>query len=130
MTDDLVRDELLLMERRIMDAIRAKDTSALRSVLAEGFVYRNPAADDVRAEGFLVGVSSLPAAILSLTGQRVRADVFGDTAVVTGVQVAVTREGEDPPRTSRSAFTDVFVRAGGAWRLALAHAVDLPETQD
>jgi ketosteroid isomerase-like protein len=127
MTDDRVRDELLLMERRIMDAIRARETSALRGMLAEGFVYRNPAAADVRADGFLDGVSSLPVAILSLIGERVEAAVFGDTGIVTGVQVAVTREGDDgPPQTSRSAFTDVFVRAAGTWRLALAHAVDLP----
>ena len=127
MTVDLLRDELLLMERRIMDAIRAKETSALRGMLAEGFVYRNPAVENVSSEGFLEGVSSLLVSILSLTGERVEAAVFGETGIVTGIQVAVTRDGDDnPPQTSRSAFTDVFVRADGTWRLALAHAVDLP----
>jgi hypothetical protein len=31
--------------------------------------------------------------------------------------------------TSRGAFTDVFERIDGQWRLVLAHSVDLPEAQ-
>jgi ketosteroid isomerase-like protein len=126
MNTDRVEDELLALERRIMDAIRAKDIAGLRSLLAESFVYRNPASADAHLEDFLESVASLPVTVLSLSGEAVQAAVFGETAVLTGVQIAVTRQGEDAPATSRGAFTDVFIRQAGQWRLALAYAVDLP----
>jgi hypothetical protein len=110
-----------------MDCIRAKDVAALRGVLAEGFVYRTPQGEDVGAEGFLDGVAGLPVSVVSLHGERVQALVFGETAVLTGIQVAVTQDGEAPEAGSRGAFVDVFVRRAGEWKLALAYGVDLPE---
>jgi hypothetical protein len=47
--------------------------------------------------------------------------------VVTGVQRATTRpSGGGAETPSATAFTDVFVRRRGAWRLVLAYGVEVP----
>jgi hypothetical protein len=53
-------------------------------------------------------------------------NVYGNIAVVTGLQIAKTAGDEGEEEKSAVAFTDVFVKQKGKWMLSLAHAVDLP----
>jgi ketosteroid isomerase-like protein len=53
-------------------------------------------------------------------------NVYGNIAVITGLQIAKTVGGEGEEEKSAVAFTDVFVKQRGKWMLSLAHAVDLP----
>jgi hypothetical protein len=62
--------------------------------------------------------------ITALSFDVLSVDVFGDTAVVCGVQRAVVRL-QSGEVTGRSAFTDVFVRHLNRWLLRLATSVDL-----
>lgn len=117
-------EAVLRAERETMEAIGRKDTAALGRILDEGFVLRTPAGGEVARAEFLRGVAAQPAEILSVRGEGVRADVFGETAVVTGVQRARVRlDGKE--FDSVGAFTDIFVKRRGRWRLRLAHSVDL-----
>jgi len=118
---------ILRLERETMDAIRAKDVKALERVLTSDFVYRTPGAELSRAE-FLQGVASLPGRILSVEGKDLRVRLFGETAVLTGVQLTVLRTDDGKELESLVAFTDIFVRRDRRWRLALAHGVELPTT--
>ena len=54
-------------------------------------------------------------------------NVYGNIAVVTGLQIAKTAGGEGEEE-SAVAFTDIFVKLKGKWMLSLAHAVDLAGT--
>ncbi len=111
-----------------MDAIREKDVGALEGLLVEDFVYRTPDGEQGRAE-FLKGVASVPGRILSVEGAGQRVKVYGETAVLTGVQRARVRTDDGAEHESAVAFTDVFVKRRGRWRLALAHGVELPAPQ-
>ena len=116
---------VLRVESRTMRAIGRKDAAALRRILDEEFVYRTPGGAELGREEFLLNISSLPFEILSVRGDGVKAGVFGETAAVTGVQRArVLADGRE--QESVVAFTDIFVKRGGRWRLRLAHGVELP----
>ena len=116
---------ILHLEREIMKHIRAKDTRALERLLTADFVYRTPGAELSR-EDFLKGVASVPGRITSVEGEGLRVSVYGETAVLTGVQKAVVRTDDGVEHTGTNAFTDIFVKRRGRWRLALAYGVELP----
>ncbi|HEX8354541.1 MAG TPA: nuclear transport factor 2 family protein [Pyrinomonadaceae bacterium] len=119
-------ESILRLERETMDAIRAKDAKALERVLAADFVYRAPGAELSRAE-FLRNIASLPGRILSVEGTELRVSIYGDAAVLTGVQRSRVRTDDGAEHPSTVAFTDVFVKQRGRWRLSLAYGVELPE---
>ncbi|MBV9924824.1 MAG: nuclear transport factor 2 family protein [Acidobacteria bacterium] len=118
-------DAVLRLEREIMDAVCEKDLKALERVLAEGFVYRSLDVEVNRAD-FLKNIGALPGRMLSVEGEGLRVRVFGETAVLTGVQRSVLRTEDGAEHEGRTAFTDVFVKRGRRWQLALAHGVELP----
>ncbi|HEV3470778.1 MAG TPA: nuclear transport factor 2 family protein [Pyrinomonadaceae bacterium] len=117
---------VLRAESETMEAIGRKDAAALGRILDEEFVYRTPSGAELSREEFLQNVASLPVEILSVRGDGLRANVFGETAVITGVQRARVRDGDGQEAESVVAFTDVFVRGRGRWRLRLAYGVELP----
>ena len=116
---------ILRLEKEIMGHIRAKDTRALERLLTADFVYRTPGAELGRAD-FLKGIASVPGRITSVEGEGLRVSVYGETAVLTGVQRARVRADDGSEEEGLSAFTDVFVKRRGRWRLALAYGVELP----
>lgn len=122
---DRAGEAVLRAERETMEAIGRKDAAALEAVLDEAFVYRTPSGAELSRAEFLQNVASLPAEILSVGGEGLKAELFGETAVITGVQRARVRaEGQEAE--SVVAFTDVFVRRRGRWLLRLAYGVELP----
>ena len=126
MTDTrLTVEAVRRLERETMDAIRAKDAKALGRILSADFVYRTQDAEISRAD-FLKNIASLPGRLLSVEGRNLRVSVYGETAVLTGVQHAVLRTEDGVEHPSTTAFTDIFVKRRGRWRLALAHGVELP----
>ncbi|HEX8146779.1 MAG TPA: nuclear transport factor 2 family protein [Pyrinomonadaceae bacterium] len=118
-------ESILRLEKEIMAHIRAKDARALERLLTADFVYRTPGAELGRAD-FLKGIAAVPGRITSVEGEGLRVSVYGETAVLTGVQRARVRADDDSEREGASAFTDVFVKQKGRWRLALAYGVELP----
>lgn len=117
--------EVLRLEREMMDAIRDKNAKALEPMLFDDFVYRSPEGEVGRAD-FLKNITALPGRILSVEGKDLRVRLFGETAVLTGVQLTVLRTDDGKELESIVAFTDIFVRRERRWRLALAHVVELP----
>ena len=118
-------EAVLRLEREIMNHIRAKDARALGRLLTPDFVYRTPGAAVSRAD-FLKGIASVPGLITSVEGEGLRVSVYGETAILTGVQRARVRADDGTEQEGLNAFTDVFVRQNGRWRLALAYGVELP----
>ena len=124
--DEVADEEVLAIEREIMAAIRAKDVAILGPMLADDFCYRTHFGAETDKAGFLQSVTSSPFEILSLHGEELNVNIYGDTAVLTGVQIAEARPPEGEKEESVVAFTDVFVRRDGRWLMVLAYGVELP----
>jgi ketosteroid isomerase-like protein len=123
--------ELILeIERAIMAAIKAKNAATLAPFLADEFIYRTHFGAEADRKQFLESIASFPVEILALRGEELRVNVFGEVAILTGVQLAEARLPDHAPEESAVAFTDVFVRRDGRWLMVLAFGVELPSEPD
>jgi len=121
---------ILQVEEEVFTAVKNRDTGALERILTSDFVYRSPGNPEVTKEDFLKLSASFPYKILSIWGEELKVNVYGNTAVLTGLQFAKAQTGEGKEETSAVMFTDIFVKQKGKWILSLAHAVDLPQIPD
>jgi ketosteroid isomerase-like protein len=121
---------ILQVEQEVFTAIKDQDTSALERILTDDFVYRSPGSQEVTKADFLKLSASFPYKIVSIWGEEMKVNVYGNTAVTTGLQFAKTQTGDGKEETTVVMFTDVFVKQKGKWMLSLAHAVDLPQIPD
>jgi ketosteroid isomerase-like protein len=119
-------EAIVRIERQIFEAIKNKDPEALGPIVAEDFVYRTPGGPDLTRARFLESVAALPVTVLSVDSDDMKASVYGDTAILTGVQRSRYRDDAGGEGVSVSAFTDVFVKRDGRWLMVLAYGVDLP----
>ena len=124
-----VAQTILQLERETMAAIKNGDASALSRILADDFIFRSPAGPDLNRAEFLNLVKSFPVKVLAVWGEGLKVHVYGQTAVLTGVQRSRTASADGKEETSAGAFTDIFIRRRGRWLLVLAHSVDLPAEQ-
>jgi ketosteroid isomerase-like protein len=119
-------EAILQIERDIMNAIKNKDAATLEPMLADDFIYRTHfGAESDKAE-FLRAIASFPVEIIALRGEELKVNVYGETAVLTGLQLAEARPPEGKAEESAVAFTDVFIRREGRWLMVLAYGVELP----
>lgn len=127
--EKLTKDQqaILQVEKEIFTAVKNQDTKTLEGILTDDFVYRSPGNPAVARGDFLKLSASFPYKIVSVWGEEMKVNVYGNTAVLTGLQLAKTQDDDGKERTSAVVFTDVFVKQKGKWRLSLAHAVDLPK---
>jgi len=121
---------ILKVEEEIFTAVKNQNTGALERILTDDFVYRSPGNQEVAKGDFLKLSASFPYKILSIWGEELKVNVYGNTAVLTGLQFAKTQTSEGKEETSAVMFTDIFVKQKGKWMLSLAHAVDLPQIPD
>lgn len=117
---------ILQLEREIMSAIKNKDAATLETMVADDFIYRTHFGAESNKTQFLQSIASIPVEILAVRGEELKVNVYGDTAILTGVQIAAARVPEGEPEEGAVAFTDVFVRRDGRWVMVLAYAVELP----
>jgi ketosteroid isomerase-like protein len=118
---------VLRVEEEIFTAVKKQDAKVLSQLLTDDFVYRSPGNQEVAKEDFLKLAASFPVKIISVWGEEMKVNVYGSVAVLTGLQLAKTRDNAGKEQTSAVMFTDVFVKQKGRWMLSLAHAVDLPQ---
>ncbi|MGH9931149.1 MAG: nuclear transport factor 2 family protein [Pyrinomonadaceae bacterium] len=127
-TDNSV-EAILQIEQDIMAAIKSKDAAALAPMLADEFIYRTHFGAETDKAGFLQSISSMPLEILSIHGEELKVNVYGEMAVLTGVQLAEARPNEGETEESAVAFTDIFMRRDGRWLMVLAYGVELPSEE-
>lgn len=120
-----VEQIILDIAMEIFAAIQRKDIHSFSRFLAEEFVYRTPAGSELGREEFLQNVAAMPVEIIGVRGEQQRVSVFGEVAVLTGVQRAEWRQGDEARGVSAVAFTDVFAHRGGRWLMVLAYGVEL-----
>ena len=118
--------ELTDISHTLLTAIRGRDPNTLDRLLHGEFVQINEAGVRTRRDAFITAVVASDYDFSDLKFDSLSVDVFGDTAVVCGVQRAVVRISGGENLTGRSAFTDVFVRSTSGWLLRIATSADLP----
>src|SRR5688572_14793163 len=120
-----VEETILSIGHQIYDGIRRKDAGFLRQFLADDFVQRGADGTEASKEEFLRSISEMPFEIDSVKGEHERVSVYGNIAVMTGVQLAEWRQGDEENGVSSVAFVDVFTRRDEKWLLVLAFGVEL-----
>lgn len=104
-------------------AIGARDVTALRGLLAPGFVHRTHRGDVAGLEKFLAGIAAIPGEIIFVKLEDLRLDVTPAGVLATGLQHARLKiDGETVD--DRRGFIDWFVDVNGEWKIQAA--VDLP----
>jgi ketosteroid isomerase-like protein len=122
---DTDASELTEISHQLLSAIRGRDASALDRLLHDEFAQINEAGVRTARDAFMTAIVTTSYEVVSLSFDFLSVDVFGDTAVVCGVQRAVVRLESGEEVTGRSAFTDVFAMHQNRWLLRLATSVEL-----
>lgn len=122
--------KIIQLENEIFDAIKNKDSRKLESILAEDFTYRTHDGKETNKAGFLETIKSFALKILSVKGENLNVEIFGDVAVLTGVQRARVEMEDGKIVEGPGAFTDVFIKRNNRWMLKSAFHVELPSTDD
>lgn len=116
---------ILEIEKETFAAIKNKDAEALRRILADEFVYRSPNGPDTHKAEFIRVATTLPVKLLSVWGENLQVNIYGETAVLTGVQHAQVQTDDGKEVISSVAFTDIFVKRFNNWTMTLAYGVEL-----
>ena len=120
-----VEQTILTIGHEIYAAIQRKDADSIEQFLADDFVYRTADGTESSRTEFLRGIKEMPFELSSVTGEHERVSVYGDVAIMTGVQQAEWRQSETAHGLNSAAFVDVFTRRNQKWLLVLAFGVDL-----
>ena len=120
-----VEENILSIGHQIYDGIRRKDAGFLRQFLADDFVQLGADGTEASKDEFLRAISEMPFEIGSVKGEHERVSVFGEVAIMTGVQVAEWRQSDEEHGVSSAAFVDVFARRDDKWVLVLAFSAEL-----
>ncbi|HXT71112.1 MAG TPA: nuclear transport factor 2 family protein [Vicinamibacterales bacterium] len=118
---------ILELGEKVFSSIQTKDVDSLGRILADDFIQRGSDGLVSGRDEFLKGISAIPVDIVAVRGEHLRVDVYGDVAVMTGIQRAEWRQGDTAHGVSSVAFTDVFALRQGRWLIVLAYGVELPE---
>lgn len=112
-----VQEDILAADARRFAAMIQGDLAALEDLLAEDLTYTHSNGQVETRTQFLESLRSGKLRYLAAMPSDVNVRVYGDTAVVTGrVEMKVSSQGQEPTVTAR--FTEVWVKRGGAWKLA------------
>lgn len=125
-----VNQTILRLGQEIIAAIKNKDAATLDPLFAEDFIYRTHFGAEAGKAEFLQSIASMPMEILAIRREELKVNVYGETAVLTGVQHAEARPLAGEAEESVVAFTDVFVKREGRWLMVLAYGVELPIGSD
>jgi ketosteroid isomerase-like protein len=111
------REDILAADARRFDAMLQGDLAALEGLLAEDLTYTHSSGKAETRAQFLESLRSGKLRYLAASRSDVAVRVYGDTAVVTGrAEMKVSSQGQELTLPIR--FTEVWVKSGGAWKLA------------
>ncbi len=113
---------LLALEDAVVEGIRRRNRTALAALVTDDFVLLGSDGTETRRDAFLRGAVEMPGDILELSVLHLRARVVGGVGVLSGLQRARVRLPTGVEVDDVAFFTDVCVRTGTGWRMALAHS--------
>lgn len=111
------RQEILAADARRFDAMIRVDQAALDALLADDLTYTHSTGQAETKAQFLETLKTGKLRYLSAQTSDVAVRLYGETAVVTGrADVKAVSGGQELVLPLR--FTEVWVKSGGAWKLA------------
>jgi hypothetical protein len=122
-SDGAAKAEVLKTGDQFDRAREAKDRATLERILADGLTW-TARGDRLNKAQVIADIFSNNLHFKSFAHDNVTANIFGNTAVVTGHSTSVLEyKGKlfDAPRL----FTDVYVKMDGRWQLVVHHVSDL-----
>lgn len=111
------RDDVLAADARRFAAMFQNDLTTLETLLADDLTYTHSSSKVESKAEFLESLRSGKLRYLAAERSDLAVRLYGDTAVVTGrAEMKVSSPGGELTLPVR--FTEVWVRSGGAWKLA------------
>jgi hypothetical protein len=118
--DDSQQTKLLVMERLWNEAQVNRDSGALDGLISSAFVNTEWDGEVSDKSKFLADIKDPQFKPTSLTIQDVKANMYGDSAIVVGIYHAKgTYQGKSYEHIGR--FTDTWVFTEGRWQCAASH---------
>ena len=109
--------EVLKLTKEYEGGIARRDASVHERLFADDYTYTPGNGKFMGREEHMQFTKSGALAVESLRGEDVRARVYGETAVVTGLWVATGRRAGQESKESKIRFILVYVRRGGRWQI-------------
>jgi len=123
-TPPSVRETLIRIEQRWVEALERRDAAAVGEILSADFVDTTYRGERRTREEALAGLTSPSRAPTTQRLSELDARVYGNVGIVTGVN---TVTGRDPAFTARIRFTDVFVHERRLWKAVSAQETLIEE---
>ena len=118
-------DQIEQLEQQRSQAIVAGDIGTLDALYAREFYYNRAGGDSLSKADYFAFLRSGDVKVRRAVREDVTIRVYGDTAVVTGVQHNdVNLKGED--RKVNLRYLHVWVNGPGGWKLVARQATNLP----
>jgi ketosteroid isomerase-like protein len=123
---DIVQQAVLEVQRQFWTALKRKDAQLFEQVLADDFISRSPGQPNQARAAFITTLTSFPASVLAVDSDNLEIHVFGDLAVLSGVQLAQLQLPNGSTVTNRMMITNIFRKHQESWSMVFTHAVELP----
>jgi ketosteroid isomerase-like protein len=115
--------EVIAAQQAFWDALKRKDAALYNTILTADFVsIGNP--NQSRSE-FIKTLTSFPVEIISVEGDDLQVHIFGNIAILTGLQRAQLRLPSGKMATETLAINNIFRHENNHWRMALVRPVQM-----
>jgi ketosteroid isomerase-like protein len=112
-------------QQQFWNALQNKDKQAFEHLIADDFIQSSPGQPNQDRTPFIDTLTSFPGRVRSIGSDDLEEHIWGEIAVVTGVQLAQIELANGQMMSNRIAITNIFQDQQGRWVLKLAHAVSL-----
>ncbi len=116
---------ILALETAWNHALENKDTSALEMLLSKNMVALDSDGVLMSRAAFLAGIKAPDYQPGQVVNEKINVQMFGDTAIVSGVYREKSNE-NGKPVVHRSSFVDAWVKESGTWKCVASTAVTIP----
>jgi len=118
--------QIIQLERNRQDAFVRGDIVALERETADDYTTINSSAKFADKPQMMANLRAGKTKVESVTLDQMKARVYGDTAVLTGIynDVSVT---DGARKEGHARFTRVFVKSGGEWRAVAYQQTTIPQ---
>ncbi|MCP3731364.1 nuclear transport factor 2 family protein [Sphingomonas sp. MG17] len=114
--------ELLDLERRRCDAICANDLETIDAMMSDTLTYVHKSGSVENKVTYRQGLTDLRE-FKSVEREELAIRVFGDVAIMTGIQrVLVRTRGQEAFREITVFATQVWAKSGGTWQMDVYHS--------
>lgn len=122
--------ELLQIEKDIGKANVERNKAFFECIEADEFIFTDPGGGVTTKSEDVASLDKPPGTfrLISYDVSDVNVMIYGKTAVVTGISATLARSTEREV-SSKSRFTDVFVKRDGRWQLVAGHSSRIREPQ-